>query len=245
MQFDLFTFLASLFNFLVLLALLRIFLFKRVTRAMDAREERIHDNWDEAQREKEDAQELRKEYEQRMEEAQEERDELLESARDQVEREKRQGLERAREDVDQQRAAWFEGLQAEKERLFRSIRSEVARATVESTEAALRALSGGTLERQIVSTLIEQLSSRRETLVEHIQDGAVRVTTSNELSDEQAERLRSAITEIATPASFELTESDEVICGVRLQLGDRELGWSVADHLESLEVDIQELVEAR
>lgn len=245
MQFDLFTFLASLFNFLVLLALLRVFLFKRVTQAMDGREQRIQDNWDEAEREKQKAQELRAEYETRMDEAERERDELIENTREQIEREKQQGLGRVREEVDEKRDQWFQGLQAEKDRLFRSIRSEVARATVESTEAALRALAGVSLEQQIVTTLVDKLSRRKDELADHIQDGRVEITTSHALSDEQAERLRAAIAEIAEPASFEFSESDDVVCGIRLQLADRELGWSVADHLAGLETDIAELVESR
>jgi F-type H+-transporting ATPase subunit b len=245
MQFDLFTFLASLFNFLVLLGVLRIFLFKRVTAAMDARESRIADNWDEAEHEKEEAEQLRRDYEQRMQEADEERDDLLEEARRQIEREKEQGLERAREEVDRRRQDWLEGLQSEKERLFQSVRSEVARATVESTDAALRALAGETLQHQIVATLIDQLSQRQDELAEHIRGRSVEVTTADALSEQEQERVRETVNGIAAAETIDFSTSDRVICGVRMRLGDRELGWSIADHLAKLETDMAELVESR
>jgi len=245
MQFDLFTFFASLFNFLVLLFLLRIFLFKRVTNAMDTREQRIADNWDEAERTKHEAEELRAEYEQRMEEADDERDELLRETREEIERQKKKQLDQARDEVREKREEWLESVRADQSRLMRSIRESVARATVESTQVALGSLAGVSLEQEMVVRLLEEIGDGARDLSDAIADSQVEVVTSHALGDELRDRIKSGISEIAEPASVEFDESGDLVCGVRMRVGDREIGWSVADHIAQLESGIEEMIEAR
>lgn len=246
MQFDLFTFLASLFNFLVLLALLRVFLFKRVTQAMDAREERIANNWDEAESEKQEAEQLRAEYEQRMEEADEERDQMLEQTRREVDREKRKRLEQVSDEVDEKRRDWLQALESDQQRLVQSVREEVGRATVESTRSALTALAGTTLERQMVERLLEQIGEQGgHELGDSFEGAKIEVTTSSELSDEERERIGARIGEFAEPSSLDFRVSDDLVCGLRMQIDDQEIGWSIADHMAELETDVAQLVESR
>jgi F-type H+-transporting ATPase subunit b len=245
MQFDLFTFLASLFNFLVLLALLRIFLFKRVTQAMDAREDRIAANWDEAEQEKHKAQELKSEYEQKMQQAGKERDDILQEAHAEMEREKRERMEEIRDEIDAKRTEWLHALESDKERLLRAVREQVARATVESTRSALQALAGTTLERQMVERLLEAVAEQNGEIAQSLEGAEVEVTTSSSLSEDDRERIRSRLRDVGAPASVEFTESSDLICGVRLQVGDREIGWSVSDHVAELESSIDELIQAR
>lgn len=245
MQFDLFTFFASLFNFLVLLFLLRIFLFKRVTNAMDTREQRIADNWDEAERTKHEAEDLRAEYEQRMEEADDERDELLRETRDEIERQRKKQLDQARDEVREKREEWLESVRADQNRLMRSIRESVARATIASTQAALGSLASVSLEQEMVARLLEEIAAGANELSDAIADSSVEIVTSHELDEGLRDRIRSGIAEIAEPASVEFDESDDLVCGVRMRIGDREIGWSVADHVAELEGGIEAMIEAR
>lgn len=245
MQFDLFTFLASLFNFLVLLALLRAFLWKPVTKAMDERESRIQGSWDEAERERDEAEQLREEYEQKMNELDAEREEMLASTRDELEREKRRRLDEIRGEVDSRREEWLAGLRGDQDRLRRAIRSEVAHATVDSTAAALEALAGTSLAARMTERLLEEIDAGREELADSMRGATVEVTTSERLDDDRRRRLEERLREIGEPGGIEFTEADELICGVRLQVGDREIGWSVADHVAELESRIADLVEER
>ncbi|MFP4114136.1 MAG: hypothetical protein ACOC2Y_04945 [Spirochaetota bacterium] len=245
MQFDLFTFLASLFNFLVLLALLRIFLFKPVTKAMDEREERIANTWDEAEREKQEAEDLKAEYEEKMERVDEERDEMLLATREEMDRQERQRTERLREEIDAKREEWLQALESDKERLLRSVREEVAKATVESTRSALTALANVSLERRMVERLVEEIGSQGGGLVETLRGAEVEVTTSHRIGDDERGRIESKLREVGEPSSVSFAEAGDLVCGVRMQVGDREIGWSVSDHVAELESGITELIEAR
>ncbi|MDT8272548.1 MAG: F0F1 ATP synthase subunit B, partial [Desulfomonilia bacterium] len=50
MEIDLFTWGAQIVNFLILVALLRHFLYGRIVHAIDTRQEKIASRWDEAER---------------------------------------------------------------------------------------------------------------------------------------------------------------------------------------------------
>jgi F-type H+-transporting ATPase subunit b len=246
MEFDLFTFGASLFNFIVLLVLLRIFLFERVTKAMEERQRRIAESWDEAERKQHDADGIRANYEQRMEEIDEERDKLLRQAKEEMERQKGARLDEVRVEMEEKRMEWMQELEREQQRLLESIRSEVAHAAIESTRAVLLALAGAKLEQRMIDRLLEEIDSHKNAeLIDQLQAAEVEVTTSTELDEDDRERITSALREVAEPASVSFRESDDLGCGVRMRIGDLEIGWSIADRLSDLEGEVSRLVEAR
>ncbi len=245
MEFDLFTFGASLFNFIVLLVLLRIFLFERITKAIDERQRRIAETWDEAESKQREADDIRADYEQRMEEIDEERDELLRRAKEEMERQKRARLDDVRSEMDEKRKEWMDDLAGEQHRLLESVRKEVAHAAIESSRAVLRALAGVDLEQRMIDRLLEEIGSHQnEELADELEGAEVEITTSTELHDDDRERITSALRKVAEPGSISFHQSDELGCGVRMRIGDLEVGWSIADRLSDLESEVSRLVEA-
>ena len=242
MQFDLFTFGASLFNFLVLLVLLRIFLFKRVVAAMDARESRLTDTWDEAEQTKAEADELRDEYAQRMQDIEEQREEILDEARSQADRERKLLLEEAREEVQRKREEWMDSLRDDQQKLVRSVREEVTRAAIKSARSILQGLAGPGLETAMVDRLLEELSDDGDP-AQMLRGVEVEIATSGELDDEERSRIRTKLTEVAEPASVDFTRADGLICGLRMRLGDHEISWSAADRVADVEAAVTGLLE--
>jgi F-type H+-transporting ATPase subunit b len=243
MQFDLFTFLASLFNFIVLLVLLRIFLFKRITNAMDERQERIENTWDEAEEEKDQAQRLKSEYEQKMQEAEDERAELFQEAKQQAEAERKEKLDQLRNEVDARRDEWLSDLKEQNEQLIGEIDREVARATVASIQNALSRLADISLEEQMVRVLVKRVRGDwADQLKEQVDGSQVEVTSSSELSQELRDEIRSAFEDAGKPASVSFEIDDEIVCGARVRVGDHELGWSVADQTSDIENRVNKIV---
>ena len=241
MQFDLFTFIASLFNFIVLLVLLRIFLFKRVVAAMEARESRLSETWDEAEEAKSDAEELRDEYAKRMERIDEKRSEVLDDARSQADRERESLLEEARHEVQQKREEWMDALREDQQKLLRGVQEEVTRAAVESARSILQGLAGVSLEDAMVDRLLQQISEDGDQ-AEMFGGEEVQIATSRELDDDERSRIRTRLNDVAEPDSVDFTRVDGLICGVRIKLGDREISWSAADRVADLETAVTDLL---
>ncbi|MFP4375729.1 MAG: F0F1 ATP synthase subunit delta [Spirochaetales bacterium] len=243
MQFDLFTFLASLFNFIVLLVVLRIFLFKRVTNAMDEREQRIESTWDEAEEEKDQAQRLKSEYEQKMQAAEDERAELFQEAKQQAEAERKEKLEKLRREIDERREEWLADLKEQNEQLISEIDREVARATVSAVQRALGKLADRSLEEQMVHVLARRVRGEwADQLKEHVDGAAIEITTSDELSNEQQDELRTAFEDVGNPEAVRFEVDGEMVCGARVRIGDKELGWSIADETSEIENRVNRLV---
>lgn len=242
MQFDLFTFAASLFNFLVLLALLRIFLFKRVVAAMDARESRLTNTWDEAEQARAEGEELRDEYAQRMDAIEKKREQVLDDARSDADRERKSLIEEAREEVEGKREEWLESLREDQQKLVRAVREEVTQAAIESARSILQGLAGAGLEDAMVDRLIEELPDDGDP-AELLRDAEVEIATSRELDDDERSRIRTKLTKVAEPASIEFARTDGLICGLRMRLGDHEISWSAADRVADVEAALADLLE--
>lgn len=241
MQFDLFTFVASLFNFLVLLLLLRIFLFKRVVAAMDARETRLTNTWDEAEQTKAEADELRDEYAQRMQDIDQKREEILDEARSQADRERKSLLEEARQEVQRKREEWMDSLRDDQQKLVRAVREEVTQTAITSARSILQGLAGAGLETAMIDRLIEELSDEGDP-AEMLRGAVVEIATSRDLDEDERSRIRTRL-EFAEPESVDFSRADGLICGLRMRLGDHEISWSAADRVADVEAAVTGLLE--
>ena len=84
MLIDWFTVVAQIVNFLILVGLLKYFLYGRIIRAMDQREERIAARLAEAQQREQEAKEERQHYQARKEELEKQKGGILAQAREEA-----------------------------------------------------------------------------------------------------------------------------------------------------------------
>src|SRR5512135_1691282 len=101
---DWFTVIAQIINFLILVALLKRFLYGPIVRAMDRREEEIASRLDAAAKKSVDAEQERERYETLARELAEAREEMRAGAREEAEELREDLLEKAREEVGRSRA---------------------------------------------------------------------------------------------------------------------------------------------
>lgn len=243
MEFDLFTFLASLFNFVVLLVLLRIFLFKRVTRAMDEREQRIADTWDEAEEARNEADEQREHYESEQEALEAEREDLIVAARQRADEERERRLEAIRQEIEEKRRQWLEDLRDESEELTRAISKRVSEITAESTERILSELADRSLCDQIAHVVSTRIRGEWADELGALEpEGAVQIVSSHELSHESRQELETALAETAHTDAPSYEVETELVGGVRIELGSQELGFSVRDQLSAMSARIDDAV---
>ncbi len=239
MQFDWFTFGASLFNFVLLLVLLRVFVFKRILRAMETRQKRLSKQWDEANQAKEAADEARSEHQRRLDGIEEERRRILEEAREETETERSQRFEELRKEIEEQRRSWVESLARDREDFFAEVRDRVGRVTIDTVRATLTELADQELEEQIVTRFLSVYGTQAPDGV----DGPVTVYTARELPQDVQKRIEDGIKEVhPDAASVQLEVDKELIAGIEVRLQGRRIGFSLAHHLDAAEERLGELV---
>lgn len=246
MQIDWITVSAQIVNFLILVWLLKRFLYQPVIEMMQRREQRISDRLDEAGQREEQADQKAQCYAQKTEELEERREELLKEAKEEAGKEKEQMLEAARGEVDELREGWKQQVREEKADFLKNLRQQAADAIEALAGKALSDLADVDLEEQIVRTFIRQLKSLDKEQRRAMAQAAdtVRVASSFELEPALRSRLTRAVHEhLAADAEVEYRQSDRLLCGIEMSSEDHRLGWSLADYMERLEARIEDAFE--
>ena len=162
MQIDWVTLGAQVLNFVILVLLLRYFLYKRITGAIDRRQEEIASRMEEAEREREKAEEEAERHREERQELEEERDRILKDARNDAEQERERLVEEAREEIEQQRERWRAGLRREQESFLEEIRERAGSATYSAVQRALQDLADEELQSRVLETFLQRLSEASE-----------------------------------------------------------------------------------
>lgn len=248
MQIDWFTLVAQIINFLILLVLLRLVLYKPVLRAMDEREEKIASRLEEAEQKHTAAQEEAETYRHKRQEIDAERDEILKQARAEVERKRNALMEDARQDVDQARADWHHSLEREKQAFLRDLRARVNRQVFAVIRRALSDLADTELEEQMVRRFVQRLRStaqdENQALTQILRDGHdITIYSAFELSDDARNAIASALERHSPNLHLEYRIDTDAISGLTLTSNDYQLGWNFDDYLETLEANVREALD--
>lgn len=246
MQIDWITVSAQIVNFLILVWLLKRFLYQPVIQVMERREQRIRDRLGEAREREEQAQEKARHYEEKTGELEERREDLLSEAQEEASEEKQRMLEDARNEADESREDWKRQAREEKEDFLKSLRQRTAEAVEAVAQKALRDLADTQLEQQIVAVFIERLKCLDKEQCEAMVDnaGTLRVSSRFELDSALRSRLTRALHEhVAADAEVEYRQSDELLCGIEVSGEGRRLGWNLADYMEGLQSRVKESFE--
>ena len=237
MQIDWLTVAAQIVNFLVLVWLLKHFLYGPVTAAMARREDRIAERVNSA-REREDAAERERErLHERMERLEDRRDAVLEQAREEAESEKQRLLEEARADVDDKREHWRQQLRDEQDAFAKQLRRQTAEGFADLARKALSDLADVRLEDRMVETLGARLAGLDDDKREQFRGAdELVVSTGFELDDDRRARLTELVQEhLGDDRQPGFEQDPELVCGIALTAGGRRLAWSLADYLDGFE----------
>jgi F-type H+-transporting ATPase subunit b len=242
---DWFTVFAQIFNFLMLVALLKRYLYRPILNAMDEREARIAARQEEARRHIEAAEREAELYREKTRELEAGRAEMMENARQEAESRRRELLNEAREEVMNRRTAWYEALQQEKASFLHDLRVHAGAKFLQISRQALGELAGAELEQRILHVFLERLRD----MIDHagrdfpeslMRSGSrVAVTSSFDIPED----LRSLIehtfqSRIAPECSFHYEISPDLLCGIELKTDGVRVAWSLQDYLGELERDL-------
>jgi F-type H+-transporting ATPase subunit b len=237
MEIDWITASAQIVNFLILVWLLKRFLYQPVIRAMDRREQRIADQLNEARAREQTAEENVHRYQEKTEELERKRDQILAKAKEEAEQQKKQMLEEARAQVAETRANWQRHADREKEEFLGNLRRQAAEAIQTIARKALGDLADAELEECVVQRFIDRLKSLDTDARQALADTSelVRIASAFKLDSTVRGRLTRAIHEhLIDGIEVEYTRSPELLCGIELTTGGRRLSWNLADYLEEL-----------
>lgn len=246
MLIDWFTVAAQAANFLILVWLLKRFLYAPILNAIDAREKRIADQLAEAAQKMHEAETEREAYRNKNAQLEEQRAGILTQAKTDAEALRQQLMDVARNNADSLRTKQQQ--QANDE--YQALTKEIARRTQAEVFAIARKtladLAGSDLEDRMVDVFVQRLRAmdNEEKRRLSVMLSSVLVRSAFELSPPLRAGIEEAIREFAA-ASFDYEVVPELISGIELIAHGQKIAWSVNDHLASLENGVNALLKVQ
>lgn len=246
MTLDWITVAAQLVNFLVLVWLLKRFLYRPVLDGIDAREAEIAARMAEARQIRETAEAARAEHRAETERLRAARDDALEHARAEAAAERDTLLAQARARLVREREARAAERAEEARAYTEGLQQTGATALLALTRKALHDLSDETLEDRIASRAAFRLAEMTDDLKDAAGDSRAAVVTSREeMSKDQRRRIEATIEDALPGTRVRFVTDPAQSPGLSLRVGGAQLGWSVDDYVHSLQDMLDDAIHAR
>ncbi|MEO8615605.1 MAG: F0F1 ATP synthase subunit B [Luteolibacter sp.] len=249
MLIDWFTVGAQALNFLILVGLMKRYLYHPVLNAIDAREKRIADQIADAQAKEANATKDRDDFQHKNDEFDKQRATLLTKATDEAKAERQRLMDEARKAADAMSAKREESLQNEAKSLAQAISQRTQREVFAIARKALGDLATSGLEERIVEVFTRRLQDldgpEKEKLAAAMKaasESAV-VRSAFDLPPDVREKVQTAINvafSADVPLRFE--SAPDLVGGIELNAGGQKLAWSISEYLTSLEAGVGELL---
>ena len=252
MQIDWFTVLAQIVNFVILLVLLKYFLYDKVIDALKKREEKISNRLEEAEKKNSEAEEKREEYESMKKKIEEEKEATLKDAEEKAKEKKKEIEKEAKEKIEQKRKDWEKQLEDQKDELLEDVRRLISREAFSISAKALKEIADEDLENKIIEKFIDKLDDLEKDEVDEIKETLkeaekeMNVKTGYELSDKSRSKLEDALGEkFYKTADYNYSIDENIICGIEVKVKNRKLNWNFNDFIKELDDEFQTVIEEK
>ncbi len=252
MLIDWFTVGAQALNFLVLVWLMKRFLYKPILDAVDAREKKIAAELADADAKRAEAKKDRDEFHRKNDEFDGQRAELLSKATQEAGVERRGLLDEARKAADALSAKRAEALRNDARNLNQAVSRMVGREVFAIARKALTDLASTSLEERIGAVFTRRLremdGAAKESLgtaLKAASEPAV-VRSAFELPADQRSTIQNALNEtFSADVHVRFEAAPDLVGGIELSINGQKVAWSIAEYLRSLEKDINELLKEK
>lgn len=244
-MFDWFTFCAQVVNFIILVWLLKRFLFTPVIAAMDARKAEITRLFEKSQEKIREAEEAKHKLEQQLNELEQIRDEKLQESQAFAEAHKAKLLKEIKAEVKSCEERWKDVLASEIDSIGEEFKLKVHHEVMNIVRRVITDLADQRLEEHILDRCIEELF---ETQMPKGGNGnqphganSITIRTRWNIEDNKKERIRTLLEDrIGKIKNVDFETKDDLIAGLEIIVNNHKAVWNVDKYLEGLDQRIKE-----
>lgn len=247
---DTFTVIAQIINFLVLVLLLKKFLFNRIVGIIDEREEQIKEQIDSAKQQQKEAEEEIKKQREIREKMEENWEEDLAQMKKELQAKREKMMEEARQAVNEEEKDWKNSILKQRDAFLKELKELSCQQVCQISKKVLSDLANEKLENQLIKSFLQQLEDTKDNNGKKFQlsdldaKQAIEIHTSFQLQQKEKEiiiyKLKSLL---QNEIKVNFKESKDLICGIELRAEGKKISWSVESYLNSLENNLQKLFE--
>jgi F-type H+-transporting ATPase subunit b len=249
MLIDWFTVAAQALNFLILVWLMKRFLYRPILNAIDAREKGIAAELANASAKQAEAQKERDEFRRKSAEFDQQRAALLSKATGEAQAERQRLFDEARKAAADLSSKRQETLRNEERNLHQAISRRTQQEVFAIARKALADLATVSLEERLGEVFTRRLremdGKAKEALGEALRtsSGPGVVRSTFDLPADQRAAIQNALNEtFSAEVRVRFETAPDLIGGIELTTNGQKVAWSVADYLASMEKGVEELL---
>lgn len=250
MLIDPFTTFAQILNFVILVFLLKKFLYKPITNAMEQREKNIMSRLEEAEETREAAQKEADYYRQKQQEWEEDKQARMEQIKQDCEQEKQKLIKEAKIEIEMLRQQWYEQLQREKHNFLDTLKQKANQQIMNLSRQALKNLADADLEQQIINKFIQGLPQlahhqvMKDSNLQNEKHDSFTIRSTFNISQQQQQQLTQALQQqFSQDININFESNDDSICGIELLNHGYKIPWNLDYYLDELESKLSHSLE--
>ena len=245
MEINWFTVIAQVINFLILVWLLKRFLYKPVLNAIDEREKKIAAQLSDAKAKKAAAQKERDAFQQKNEAFDKEKAAQLNKVQEEVKAEKQRLFEEVRNESNTLRAKYETSLKQEEESITETLKRRTQDEVFAIAGKTLSELAPQVFEEQSVKVFIKRIQDLKDEEKAKFKeafvnaDKTILIKSAFELSSSSKVELEKSISDITgKETNFQYEINTALVCGIEIDAEKYSLSWNIDSYLDSLKKNI-------
>lgn len=252
MLIDWFTVAAQIVNFLILVWLLKRFLYKPILDAIDAREKRIASELADADTKKAEAEKQRTDFEDKNKAFDQRRSVLLGKATDDAKVERERLIDQAKKEAERLRVTQADALSGDQIRLASEITLLAGKEVFAIARKALTDLATVSLEErvgEVFTRRLRELDPKAKALLGDALKNSSQpalVRSAFVLPADQRAAIQNALNEtFSAEVKIKFEDSQDIICGIELTANGQKVAWSIASYIAALSKKVSDLVDTQ
>jgi F-type H+-transporting ATPase subunit b len=245
MQINWFTVIAQIINFLVLVWLMKKYLYKPILQAIDEREKRIASEIADAKSKMTEAKKEQDEFQKKNDAFDRHKKKIMDQATSDAEDERQKLLDAAKKEAAGVKQKLEEASKELQENLSNEISQKTQHEVLSITKKALSELASTNLEEQSVHVFIRNIKAITEKDKKqfidafHSDSTPVWVKSAFDLPEKEQKSITTAIAGVlGHDVKYEFKTDPKMISGIELAANGYKLSWSLAGYINSLEKSI-------
>ncbi len=247
MKINWFTVIAQVINFLILVWLLKKFLYKPILNAVNEREKKITNQLKDADDKKTAAQKEQNDFKKQLEDFDQQKKALMDKAVADAETEKQKLIDGAKADANTLRNNMEKSVKEKQASNNAEIVEKTQQQVFAITRKALAAIASISLEEQSANTFIKRLKELNDDEKKQLNDAFksnsndILVRSAFELTAKQQGEIKDTLNVmLSANTKLQFKTTPEIITGIELSTNGYKLSWSFSAYLNSLKKNISE-----
>lgn len=239
MSIDFFTFCAQILNLLILLFLLRKFLYLPVLKVLDERKSIMENEYKAAENARRQAEKTAQKIQKEYATVESEKQKILAQSHIKAEELAQKLTAEAQSEFEKARKSWKNKLTSEQNTFDLALQNLIVTYFEKFTDNALNQMADITLNELFLHKLEQKISSlskkqKRQFSDDFLQTNELSVITAKEISAESKRNFKNFLQdEFLLPENIKIkfATDEKLICGITIKAGEQMIAWNLADYI--------------